>query len=70
MSILQRNYTITVFACGTVPAAHFPLSRHQGKTLGKAEKGISALWRQPGGVILSSIKVPEKYEKHLSGIET
>lgn len=25
VSILQRNYTVTVFACGTVPAAHFTL---------------------------------------------
>ena len=40
-----------------LPTFHW--SRHQGKTLGKAEKGISALWRQQGVVILSIIKRPE-----------
>ena len=27
VSILQRNYTVTVLACGTVPAPHFALSK-------------------------------------------
>ena len=57
--VYQRNYAIKVFAYGIIPAAHFPLVQTPRQTLGKAEKGISALWIQPGGVILSIIKRPK-----------